>query len=229
MNVAAIVLWRQMDFQADEGKPQEYKRSVKEYYTSLDSIHHLRDSLGKAYRSTGSEAKRKTILKKAKTIFLSGLEDVVFAQWYGTPWNFYGASDTPGTKSIACGYFVTTALRDMGVTLNRTALAECASEIMIRKLVDKDYITPYRSEPVEEFVKTVAANGDGFYIVGLDFHTGFLLCRGGETWFIHSFPPGVKKESPYHASYLVNSKYRVTGNITHDEGFFRRWILKQSL
>jgi hypothetical protein len=218
-----------MDVQPDIKKVVDHKRSVKQYYASLDSIHHLRDSLGKAYRSAGSETKRKEILKKTKTVFLSGLQNVVFEQWYGTPWTFYGASDTPGTKSIACGYFVTTALRDMGVRLNRTALAECASETMIRKLIDKEYITPYRAKPVQEFVETVTSKGDELYIVGLDFHTGFLLCENGYAWFIHSFPPGVKKESPYRASYLADSKYRVTGCITADAGFFRRWVLQESL
>lgn len=226
LNVAAVVLWQRRD------KPEvkaEKKATIREYYQRVDSIRAIRDSLGKVYRSTTSETKRASILKKAKTVFLSGLKNDVFPQWYGTPWNFYGTTDTPGHGAIACGYFVTTSLRDMGVKLDRVELAECASETMIRKLIGKEYITPYREKTADEFVSTVAAKGDGLYIVGLDYHTGFLLCERGDAWFIHSFPPGVRKESPYEAPYLVNSKYRVTGCITDDTGFFKRWILQRSL
>lgn len=45
--------------------------------------------------------------------------------------------------------------------------------------------------------------GDGLYIVGLDFHVGFLQQIGDTTWFIHSNylnRSGVMKESPWQNS-----------------------------
>ena len=34
--------------------------------------------------------------------------------WLGTPWDFNGTCETPGSGKIACGYFVSTILRDAG-------------------------------------------------------------------------------------------------------------------
>jgi hypothetical protein len=48
--------------------------------------------------------------------------------WLGTTWNFNGTTQVPGEGSIACGYFVTTLLRDAGVKLERVKLAQMASE-----------------------------------------------------------------------------------------------------
>lgn len=226
LNAGLFLIWRNLD---EPAAKTERRISAEQYFSKLDSIHDVRDSLGTAYEAAGNAEKKKQVLAGTKQIFLTVLQDDIFQSWYGTPWDFYGTSDTPQTGAIACGYFVTTALRDMGVKLNRRALAECASETMIRKLVDDEHIFVYRNKTIDEFTQAMLARGDGLYILGLDYHTGFLLCEDGKAYFIHAFPPGVRKESPYSAPYLADSKYRVAGSITADEGFFRRWILRESL
>lgn len=40
--------------------------------------------------------------------------DSLMPCWYGTPWDFNGCTTEPGKGSIACGYFVSTVLRDAG-------------------------------------------------------------------------------------------------------------------
>lgn len=40
--------------------------------------------------------------------------------------------------------------------------------------------------PIELIQKSMKERGDGLYIVGLDFHVGFLQQIGDTTWFIHS-------------------------------------------
>jgi hypothetical protein len=225
-NIGVIVLWPRFKWEEQKEHKVENRNT---YFHKLDSIRSLRDSLGKAYQRSGNEKDRSAVLKTAKITFLNAIQNDIFTAWYSTPWDFYGTTDTPQVGAIACGYFVTTSLRDMGVRLDRTALAECASETMIRKLIASDQITVYRAKTVEEFISAVLAKGDGLYIIGLDWHTGFLLCEAGQAWFIHSYPPGVRKESPYDAPFLVNSKYRVIGSITGDTDFFKRWILKTSL
>ena len=54
--------------------------------------------------------------------------------WSGTGWDYNGVSRTPGQGSIACGYFVTTLLQDLGFSVERVRLAQAASSIMIGEL-----------------------------------------------------------------------------------------------
>src|SRR6188474_3208784 len=54
-----------------------------------------------------------------KQLLLNNIRDSLFTCWLGTPWDFYGTTQTPGKGKIACGYFVTTLLRDMGASVNR--------------------------------------------------------------------------------------------------------------
>ena len=38
--------------------------------------------------------------------------------WYGTPWSFEGHTNQPHQGEIACGYFVSTTLKHMGLNIN---------------------------------------------------------------------------------------------------------------
>ena len=122
--------------------------------------------------------------------------------WLGTTWNFNGTTQVPGEGSIACGYFVTTLLRDAGVKLERVKLAQMASE---------------DNTGINDFVSSVKKQGYGLYVVGLDLHTGFVLCdSASDVYFIHSsgIPPYcVVKEAGLTSPLLINSAYRVLGKL----------------
>jgi len=139
----------------------------------------------------------------------------IHAEWMGTPWTFSGTSQTPRQGSIACGYFVTTTLEQAGVELERIRLAQAASERMILATTPSASIKRYSNASLDAFLQGVGKQGEGYYIVGLDNHTGFLKVEAnGEIAFIHSGPGrGVVAEAPADAPELANSKYRVTGKI----------------
>ena len=44
----------------------------------------------------------------------AALEKAAFPPRLGTPWDFYGAGDTPGQGQIACGYFIAASLDAIG-------------------------------------------------------------------------------------------------------------------
>ena len=142
----------------------EYKsdRNADDYPKTLDSIKLIR-----------SQLKGKSTTEIGRT-FTNQLTNKIFPYWYGTDWNFNGTSQKPNEGSIACGYFVTTTLRDIGVDINRVKLAQCASEEMIKKLVSEDNIYRFSNKNIQEFEKTLKEKGNGIYVVGLDHHTGFL-------------------------------------------------------
>jgi hypothetical protein len=139
----------------------------------------------------------------------------IHAKWMGTPWTFTGTSQTPRQGSIACGYFVTTTLEQAGMVLERVRLAQAASETMILAITPKSSIKRYSNASLEAFLQGVRRQGEGYYVVGLDNHTGFLKVEGdGRVTFIHSGPGrGVVSEAPEDAPELANSRYRVTGKI----------------
>lgn len=100
--------------------------------------------------------------------------------------------------------------------LDRVGLAQAASETMILATTPPDSVRRYSNATLEGFLEGVRKQGVGYYIVGLDNHTGFLRVESnGEIAFVHSGPGrGVVREDPDKAPELANSRYRVTGKIT---------------
>jgi len=189
------------------------------YKAELDSIQDLRRSLKK--RNAGKGALR--------AAFIRQITQNVFPYWYGTKWDFNGTTEMPQEGSIACGYFVTTTLRDMGVPINRVKMAQCASEEMIRSLASKEQVHYISNTSLKDFEKKLLSYGDGLYIIGLDNHTGFIYINGTEHYFIHStgwFPFKVVKDVVSQSSVLEKSNYRVVGKISDDEAFLNRWVGK---
>jgi hypothetical protein len=160
-------------------------------------------------------------------IFTTVVTETIIPAWIGTAWNFNGISEKPQQGSIACGYFVTTILRDAGLNLARIKLAQCASEQMIVSLIQPKYIHRFSNITMEDFLQSIQNQGYGLYIVGLDNHTGFIYNDGKDIYFIHSTFVGtrnVQKEFAASSFILRQSKYKVLGKISADEQALQRWI-----
>ncbi len=150
-----------------------------------------------------------------KAAFVKSIDKQLFPYWYGT------------RGTIACGYFVTTVLRDAGLTLNRVKLAQAPSEEMIRMLVQKQHIQTFSRVPLDDFVRAVKRQGKGLYIVGLDNHTGFIVYDNSGVRFVHAsggIPFCVLHENAASAGILRKSRYRIVGKISDDEKVLREWL-----
>lgn len=160
-------------------------------------------------------------------IFTSAVTETIVPAWIGTAWDFNGITEEPQQGKIACGYFVTTVLRDAGLPIARAKLAQCASEQMITTLIQSKYITHFSNSTIEDFIQSVKSQGYGLYIVGLDNHTGFIYNDGKSIYFIHSTFIGtrnVQKDIAATNPILRQSKYKVLGKISGDEKVLERWI-----
>lgn len=149
-----------------------------------------------------------------KQRFLNNIRDSLFTCWLGTPWDFYGITEEPNSGKIACGYFVTTLLRDIGVPVKRVKHAQCASEEMIKAVCIRNSIRRFSNVDISTFIKKITE--PGLYIVGLDFHTGFILNDGKETYFIHASYAGhkvVEKVIAANSTVLASSRYKVIGKV----------------
>ncbi len=202
----------------------EFHYTLKKYDKELVTIQQKRKELSEEYRISWSKEK---ILDKAAAQFQEGLDMQLFSFWLGTNYDFYGKSESPGKGEIACGYFVTTLLEDMGIDLKREALAQMASEKMIQQLVSPSSIKRFSNQSLNTVLEYIRHQGKGVYVIGLDTHTGFLIHDGNAFYFIHASgrsPWQVVEERAEQSTVLLESKYRVICNLTADKDFIKKWI-----
>ena len=161
-------------------------------------------------------------------IFTTAVVQKIIPAWIGTKWDYNGTAQAPQQGYIACGYFVTTVLRDAGLNIARIKLGQCASEQMIVTIVQPRYVHRFSNLPLADFIKSIKTQGVGLYIVGLDNHTGFIYNDGDKVFFIHSTFIGtrhVQKENAAESAILRQSKYKVLGKISADEKVLNSWIV----
>ncbi len=198
---------------------------AKRYQMLNDSVLVWRSNLKKEYLAATDKVRT---LAKAKALFITLLDSHYYNYWQGTQWDFYGTTQTPQVGKIACGYFVTTVLRDMGVKLNRVALAETYSEKLIKTLVQPKHIKKYVPFNLPNFVAEKQKESDNVYVLGLDNHVGLLIVKNHQAWFLHSSvlaPGAVVKELAAESLALQMNYYTVAGNLTSDQLFLENWIL----
>lgn len=184
---------KKTDGRISKTNPAERRLGYKEFLTEV----------GKKSRSTKAD------------YFFTFINKDIPQYWQGTPWSFAGTSRQPRTGRIACGYFVTNILSDYGFDLNRTFLAQQASSVMIKKLCkDIRYFTG--RQELEKYI--LEKNKNQVYIVGLDFHTGFITRENKDTYFIHSNyirNEGVIKELTKNSKALNASKTFMIGTLNY--------------
>lgn len=187
-----------------------------------------REAFRIAYNSSKSKQEKDSIQDEAHT-YLLNVSDEFFSAWYGSPWTFHGHSQNPKQGSIACGYFVTTTLRDMGFNIPRIKWAQQASEYVIKKLSQD--ISRFYNKPMTDIISYIESKGEGLYIVGLDCHVGYIYYRNEKMSFVHAnyYRPkiGVMSEPLIGRNPLNDSKYRVVGKI-FDREMILNWIQNTS-
>lgn len=186
------------------------------YNTLKSEIQTEQLQFAKAYSSSGSN--KDSIIDAARIYLLNTLQTDLFPAWYGTAWDYEGTTQTPKTGSIACGYFVTTVLRDAGFNIPRVKWAQMASETMIYEMTND--VKKYSNVSAEKVIAEIKTRGEGLYVVGLDIHVGYMLYYQNSIMFIHSNyyqnGIGVMAENPIGDNPFFHSKYRVVGKILGD-------------
>jgi hypothetical protein len=150
---------------------------------------------------------------------LDFVDAVAFPAWSGTPWNFYGTSTTPKDGTIACGYFVTTVLEHAGFRVERKRLAQQASAYIVSTMARGRHVEWLRHlKPAQVVAKVRERFGDGLFLVGMDYHVGFLRIDGERVAFCHSSilgPAAVACEDPLISGGFASNVY-VVGDALSD-------------
>jgi len=211
--------------QIQDSIPTADSIAIKEAEVPFDLDKHLSNySLLKA-----SILKEKDSLKintASKNRFNVLLADSIFPYWYGTKWDFNGHTEEPRNGLIACGYFVSTTLRDMGMKINRYKIAQKASADIVKTFCDYSKIKRYQS--VEDALSFMDGLEDGeICIVGLSYHVGFLMRKDEKNYFIHSSYVGssaVESEIAEDSSVLAGSDVYVIGQLNGSDHFMKMWL-----
>jgi len=202
----------------------------QQYLIYLETLDYSNRRLQYQYKKSTTADHKIAIIDTTQRHLRRIIIEDLFDFWYGTDWAYSGTTEVPQSGKIACGYFVTTILRDAGFQLERKKLAQQASEKIIKTLIDEKHIQRHRHVKIKEFTEKVDARGDGLYLVGLDTHIGFMVVENGEAAFIHSsranWQGGVKNEIPTKSKVLIKSKYRIVGKLLPNESVTDKWLRK---
>ncbi len=175
------------------------------------------------------KTKRKTIteINEAKNYLFEIFDNNIPEYWIGTKWDFNGTTREPKIGAIACGYFITNILTDIGFEIHRTKLAQAPSSEMINNLC----VNIKRLSEFDELIKYIQQQPDNsILLIGLDFHTGFILKTKAEIFFLHSnyiYKEGVIKEKIEKSLALKSSKSFMIGNLSENKGLITKWMTSE--
>jgi hypothetical protein len=201
------------------------------YATMIGDLERWRQELATRLAASRTPEETAAVEKDARIILEKALPEMMRC-WLGTPWDFHGTAERPGEGRIACGYFVSTVLKDAGFRVNRYRLAQQPSENILRSFLPRESCKLNVGKPYDAFADELLTREPGIYIVGLDNHVAFLVVGPDGFRFIHSSgsrPWCVVDESRDDAKVLQSSNWRMFGNLTEDSAVLRRWLKAETI
>lgn len=223
--------WRLAEIPLGPDRPAPPRPDAERYATLKKEVERWRKDLA------GRHAKARTAAEKDKVLaesgrFLNTVLPEMMRCWLGTPWDFNGTSEVPGEGNIACGYFVSTVLRDAGFRVDRYKLARQPSQNILLSFLPRESLSVKVGVPYDGYAAEMDSAAPGIRIIGLDSHVAFLVTGPDGFRFIHSSgskPWCVVDESRDHAEVLRRSNYRVQGLLTNDKPLLRRWLAGEKI
>ncbi len=198
----------------------------EKYEVLVGELKRWREDLAGKYNNARSQTEKQVIEKDARLILELMMPEMMRC-WLGTEYDFNGTAEKPGEGKIACGYFVSTVIRDAGFRVNRYKLAQQPSANILHTFIPREDCVLEMGTPYSKFADNVESMESGVYIVGMDTHVGFIVNRSDGMRFLHasgSRPRAVVEESRENAGVLRRSNWRMIGGLTRDTGSIRTWL-----
>lgn len=182
------------------------------------------------FKTLYANNKNKAIDSASKYLYYKLINDIV-PHWYGTTWDFNGHTNIPNDGLIACGYFVSTTLKHLGLNLNRYKIAQQAGLHEAIALQPKNKLKIYSNKTFSELKEKLnAIYTDGIYFVGLDNHVGYVLIKDKDIYFIHSSYCDNKVVIELaETSPCFRSNLYVFAEITTNDDLIKKWIFNEAL
>ncbi|MDA3616148.1 hypothetical protein [Polluticaenibacter yanchengensis] len=190
----------------------DFKRTLPDYSQFKSAVAIQR----KSFKKDSVQAIRQFLYKT--------ISDDIFSYWEGTKWDFNGTVREPGKGEIACGYFITNTLDDLGFKLNRVKLAQGVSSKLIKTLC----LNIRNFDSFSGLSNYLQSEPDSsVYIIGLDYHTGYILKDSTGIYFLHSNyinRVGVVKEKIDASTNLRSNRNFMIGNLSQNKRLLQEWI-----
>lgn len=206
-----------------EVKPEP---DAERYATLVAELERWRGDLRKAHVKART-AEEKVAVENDARVILELVMPEMMRCWLGTPYDFNGTAEKPGGGKVACGYFVSTVIRDAGFRVNRYKLAQQPSGNILRTFLKSDRCLLKIGQDFESYAEWVESMEPGVYLIGLDSHVGFIVNGADGFRFYHSSrwqDRGVVNEPGKKASALRLSNWRMIGGLTADADVIRTWL-----
>lgn len=201
--------------------PFDLEQHLENYQNLKSTISRHRNNIN---RKTDLDAAAKIDL--ASQYLSSALVDSIFPYWLGTRWDFNGYTERPRDGDIACGYFVSTTIRDLGMKINRYKIAKKAAAEIIYALCESESIVTFSA--FDDLVKHLEeVKNNEVLVVGLDFHVGFIFKKENQAYFAHSNYQerrGVEIQALDDPGVLQYSNIYVLGNFTQNKTMMKSWL-----
>lgn len=215
-------------FKSDEATRAE---TAKKYSKVLQELKKARKEYQSKYHSA-SKKEKEILLEEAGDYLERVFNQEIVLLWLKTDYDFNGTTQTPRNGEIACGYLVSTIIKQLGFNINRVKMAQAPSLASIRTLAprkDRFYIRP-ASSPSGSLKQKLATTGKGLYIIGLDYHTGFIIYNNEGIQFFHTGFRYVIKE-PLKRSYRITFGARkgIYGGKPFTKSMLKKWMTKEPI
>lgn len=204
---------------------------LERYEVLEDELNRWRVDLVSRYRSARSPEHRAAVEHDAR-IILELIMPEMMRCWLGTGYDFNGVAERPGEGKIACGYYVSTLIRDAGFKVNRYTLAQQASQNILLSFTSKENCRLRVGEKYNRYADWLEAQEHGIYMIGLDTHVGFVVIQEDGMKFLHSSgigKAGVVEEFRDEAAAIKWSKWRMLGHFTTDPNVIRIWLAGENV
>ena len=201
----------------------------KNYISAKSKISNRRLQYYRDLSAVTDSTKQDSILDDARQYFTNKLLNEIVPHWYGTIWDFDGYTNKPNSGMIACGYFVSTTLKHMGLNINRYKMAQQGGLNEAKTLEPENDLLIYRVDYTEGIdavcLKMKKDMSDGLYFVGLSNHVGYIYVKDNNLYFLHSnYIDGYVMIENAEFSEAFNSDIYVIADITHNDALMLKWI-----
>ena len=191
-----------------------------------------KEKLYNNYSLIPDSSNRNIYLDSISNIFANNILNEILPYWYGTPWDFEGYTSKPNDGKIACGYLVSTTLRDAGLNLNRYKLAQQGPQNEARSIaMNTENLFLFKFNSFENnVIHELYKLNEGLYFIGLDNHVGYVYIKNKEIYFIHSnyILGKVMVEIAENSEAFKSTQYHIS-NISHNRSLILSWLQNEEL
>lgn len=208
----------------------------KDLIKTLKELKSENDSL-KSYGLVKSQIKSVKLELKNKELSIDSISNVfthslinrIIPFWEGTEWSFEGHTSIPKKGKIACGYFVSTTLKDAGINLNRYKLAQQSPIDEAKSLAPNNQVIEISENSIEENISMINNTlKDGIHFIGFDAsHVGYIFKENGQLYLIHSNYmdyKGVEIEKIEDSIVFASYNKFYLAEISTNEQLMKSWI-----